>query len=510
MKFLSPAISKLARMRLWRIQNWSNHPVAAQREVLQNLVTDAQYTEFGKKYHFSSLFNVKEFKKRVPIQDYDDLKPYVHRMMNGEENILCGTPINWFAKSSGTTSDKSKFIPISEDSLQDNHFQASKDVLSNYYKNFPSSDLLTGKGLVIGGSHQIGIINEELDIKFGDLSAILMENSPFWGQWLRTPELSIALLDEWENKIELLAQKTADENVTSLAGVPTWTLLLLKRILQIKGKETIKEVWPNLELYINGGVSFVPYREQFDKIIGGKINYLEIYNASEGFFAGQEKPDDDGMLLFTEHGIFYEFLPVDEYGKPNPITIGLKNVQVGKNYALVISTTGGLWRYLVGDTIQFTSLNPYKIKVTGRLKHYINAFGEEVIADNSDNAIAAACEKTNAIVNDYTAAPVYFCDGANGTHEWLVEFDKHPKSLEHFTIELDKALKNCNSDYEAKRYKDIALRMPIVRALPNGTFNEWLRSKGKLGGQHKVPRLSNERKILEEIVALTNLENTIK
>jgi len=510
MKFLSPAISKLARMRLWRIQNWSNHPVAAQREVLQNLVTDAQYTEFGKKYHFSSLFNVKEFKKRVPIQEYDDLKHYVHRMMNGEENILCGTPVNWFAKSSGTTSDKSKFIPISQDSLQDNHFQASKDVLSNYYKNFPSSDLLTGKGLVIGGSHQIDIINEELDIKFGDLSAILMENSPFWGQWLRTPELSIALLDEWENKIELLAQNTANENVTSLAGVPTWTLLLLKRILEIKGKNTIKEVWPNLELYINGGVSFVPYREQFDKIIGGKINYLEIYNASEGFFAGQEKPDDDGMLLFTEHGIFYEFLPVDEYGKSNPITIGLKSVQAGKNYALVISTTGGLWRYLVGDTIQFTSLNPYKIKVTGRLKHYINAFGEEVIADNSDNAIAAACEKTNAIVNDYTAAPVYFCDGANGTHEWLVEFDKHPKSLEQFTIELDKALKNCNSDYEAKRYKDIALRMPIVRALPNGTFNEWLRSRGKLGGQHKVPRLSNERKILEEIVAFTNLENIIK
>ena len=484
--------------------------MAAQREVLQNLVTDAQYTEFGKKYHFSSLFNVKEFKKRVPIQEYDDLKCYVQRMMNGEENILCGTPINWFAKSSGTTSDKSKFIPISEDSLQDNHFQASKDVLSNYYKNFPSSDLLTGKGLVIGGSHQIDILNEELDIKFGDLSAILMENSPFWGQWLRTPDLSIALLDEWENKIELLAQNTANENVTLLAGVPTWTLLLLKRILEIKGKKTIKEVWPNLELYINGGVSFVPYREQFDKIIGGKINYLEIYNASEGFFAGQEKPDDDGMLLFTEHGIFYEFLPVEEYGKPNPVTVGLNNVQVAKNYALVISTTGGLWRYLVGDTIQFTSLNPYKIKVTGRLKHYINAFGEEVIADNSDNAIAAACEKTNAIVNDYTAAPVYFCDGANGTHEWLIEFDQHPENLEQFTIELDKALKNCNSDYEAKRYKDIALRMPIVRALPNGTFNEWLRRRGKLGGQHKVPRLSNERKILEEIVALTHSQNTIK
>jgi hypothetical protein len=510
MKLLSTAISKLARMRLWRIQNWSNHPEAAQRDVLQHLVTDAQYTEFGKKYHFSRLFNLKAFKKSVPIQEYKDLQPYILRMMNGEENILCSTPISWFAKSSGTTSAKSKYIPISDDSLQDNHFQASKDVLSNYYKNFPASDLLTGKGLVIGGSHQLSMLNEEMDIQCGDLSAILMQNSPFWGQWLRTPELSIALLDEWENKIEKLALTTAEENVTSLAGVPTWTLLLLKRILEIKGKKTIKEVWPNLELYINGGVSFVPYREQFDKIIGAPINYLEIYNASEGFFAGQEKPDDDGMLLFTEHGIFYEFMPVEEYGKSNPHTVGLKDVLIGNNYALIISTTGGLWRYLVGDTIKFTSLNPYKIKVSGRLKHYINAFGEEVIVDNSDRAIAIASEKTNAIVNDYTAAPVYFCDGGNGTHEWLIEFDKAPNNLEEFTRELDSALKNCNSDYEAKRHKDIALRMPIVHALSNGTFNEWLRSKGKLGGQHKIPRLSNERIIVEEILAIIDHQKIIQ
>jgi hypothetical protein len=329
-----------------------------------------------------------------------------------------------------------------------------------------------------------------------------MQNSPFWGQWLRTPELSIALLDEWENKIEKLARVTADENVTSIAGVPTWTLLLLKRILEIKGKKTIKEVWPNLELYINGGVSFVPYREQFEKIIGGKVNYLEIYNASEGFFAGQQKPDDDGMLLFTEHGIFYEFLPVEEYGKPNPQTIGLKNVVPGKNYALVISTTGGLWRYLIGDTIQFTSINPYKIKVSGRLKHYMNAFGEEVIVDNSDKAIAIAAEKTNAIVNDYTAAPVYFSTNNNGAHEWLVEFDREPANLLQFTLELDTALKNHNSDYEAKRQKDIALRLPIVHSLRKGIFTEWLRSKGKLGGQHKIPRLSNERIMLEEILLL--------
>jgi hypothetical protein len=500
MKLLSPAISKLARMRLWRIQNWTNHPVAAQREVLQHLVTAGQYTSYGKKYHFTRLFTVKDFKKNVPIQEYDDLRPYILRMMEGEENVLWNTPVNWFAKSSGTSSDKSKFIPISDESLQDNHFQANKDVLSNYYNNFPGSDLLTGKALVIGGSHQINKVNE--DIQYGDLSAVLMQNSPFWGQWLRTPELSIALLDEWETKIEQLALATANENVTSIAGVPTWTLILLKRILEIKGKQTIKEVWPNLELYINGGVSFVPYREQFKQIIGAPINYLEVYNASEGFFAAQEKPDDIGMTLFTEHGIFYEFMPVEEYGKPAPHTVGLNEVELNKNYALVITTTGGLWRYLVGDTVRFTSLNPYRIIVSGRLKHYMNAFGEEVIVDNSDKAIAAASQKTNAIVSDYTAAPVYFSSNDNGAHEWLIEFEKEPENLEQFTSALDAELKNTNSDYEAKRHKDIALRMPLVRILPKGTFTQWLRSKGKLGGQHKVPRLSNERKYIEEILAM--------
>ena len=492
-------------MRLWRIENWSKHPVAVQREVLQELVTAAQYTEFGRKYHFSKLFSLKEFKKKVPIHTYDDLKPYILRMMNGEENILWNTPVSWFAKSSGTTSDKSKFIPISEESLKENHFQASKDLLSNYYKNFPSSDLLTGKGLVVGGSHQISKVNDE--IQYGDLSAVLMQNSPFWGQWIRTPELSVALLDEWEEKIEKLAQVTAEENVTSLAGVPTWTLLLLKRILEIKGKTTIKEVWPNLELYINGGVSFLPYKDQFDKIIGGKINYIEIYNASEGFIAAQVTPDDDGMLLFTKHGIFYEFMPVEEYGKENPSTVGLNGVEIGKNYALVMSTTGGLWRYLIGDTVQFTSHNPYKIKITGRLKHYMNAFGEEVIVDNSDKAIAHAAEKTNAVVNDYTAAPVYFTNNSNGAHEWLVEFEKEPDDFNNFVIELDNELKNLNSDYEAKRHKSIALRLPIVHKLKSGTFTAWLRSKGKLGGQHKIPRLSNERDMLEEILAIKNIGN---
>ncbi len=500
MKLLSSIISRLARNRFWRIQNWSNHPVAAQRQVLQDLVTAAQYTEFGRKHHFEKLFTTKDFKKHVPIHEYDDIKPYIQRMMEGEENILWNTPVKWFAKSSGTTSDKSKFIPVSDESLTDNHFKASKDVLTNYYNNFPGSDLLTGKGLVVGGSHQISKMNDE--IQYGDLSAVLMQNSPFWGQWIRTPELSVALLDEWENKIEQLAQTTANENVTSLAGVPTWTLILLKRILQVKNKQTIAEVWPNLELYINGGVSFVPYKEQFDKLIGKKINYVEIYNASEGFIAGQVKPDDDGLLLFTEHGIFYEFMPVAEYTKEKPQTVGLKDVKVGENYALVISTTGGLWRYLIGDTVCFTSINPYRIKITGRLKHYMNAFGEEVIVDNADKAIAVACEKTGALVSDYTAAPVYFSEHNNGAHEWLIEFEKEPANKTAFIYELDNALKEQNSDYEAKRHKDIALRLPIVHLLAKGTFNEWLKTKDKLGGQHKVPRLSNERAIIEEILSL--------
>lgn len=498
MKLLSPAISGLARMRFWRIEAWKNHPEDSQREVLQDLVTSAQYTEFGKKYNFSKLFSIKAFKQAVPIHEYDDIKPYIQRIMDGEQNVLWNTPVTWFAKSSGTTSDKSKFIPVTDESLQDCHYKAAKDVLTLYYTFNPDSDLLTGKGLVIGGSHNVHQVNEE--VQYGDLSAVLLQNTPFYGTWLKTPELSIALMDEWEEKIERLAQTTLKENVTSISGVPTWTLVLFKRILEITGKKNMAEVWPNLELYIHGGVSFTPYRDQFNKLIGKKINYLEMYNASEGFIAAQETPGDDGLLLFVDHGIFMEFMPVSEYGKKHPETVGLGDVELGKNYALIISTNGGLWRYLLGDTIRFTSLKPYKIIVSGRLKHYINAFGEEVIVDNTDRAIAVACEKCNVIVNDYTAAPVYFSDDSNGAHEWLVEFEKEPGNIEQFTLELDKALQEVNSDYEAKRHKNIALRMPVLHALKKGSFNNWLKSRGKLGGQHKVPRLCNERTYVEEIL----------
>jgi len=497
MKLLSPAISGFARLRQWSIDQWKTDPVSAQYAVWQDLVAAGQYTEFGRIYNFSQIQSLADYKKAVPVQGYDDIKGFIERMMQGEENVLWNTPVHWYAKSSGTTSDKSKFIPISEESLKDNHYKASKDVLSLYYVSNPDSDLLTGKALVIGGSHQINQFNEE--VQYGDLSAVILQNSPFWSNWIRTPDLSIALMDEWEAKIEKLAQSTIQENVTSMAGVPTWLIVLLKRILEITGKENIKQVWPSLELYMHGGVSFVPYRQHFERLIGAPINYLEIYNASEGFFAAQDDLNEEGMLLMCDHGTFFEFMPVSEFDKENPETIQLDEVELGKNYAPVITTNGGLWRYLLGDTVQFTSLSPYRIKVSGRIKHFINAFGEEVIVDNTDKAISIACQKTGLAVTDYTAAPIYFSESGNGAHEWLIEFEQAPENINVFVQEMDKALQSINSDYEAKRHKDIALRLPEVLAIPKGSFAAWLSSKGKLGGQHKVPRLGNDRSILEEI-----------
>jgi hypothetical protein len=498
MKLLSPAISRLARLRWWRIDNWVNNPHQCQYTVWQNLVAEGQYTEFGRKFQFENLQSVKEFQQRVPLHQYDDMKPHIHRMMEGEENLLWNTPVEWFAKSSGTTSDKSKFIPISYEILEENHFRGSKDVLSFYYMNNPDSDLLTGKGLVIGGSHEIHQHND--NVQYGDLSAVVLQNGPFWTHWLRTPGLDVALMSEWESKIEKMAETTIKENVTSIAGVPTWTLVLLRRILEKTGKATIKEVWPNLELYMHGGVSFVPYRDQFKELIGAPIHYLEMYNASEGFFAAQNNLDDDSMILLTNHGIFYEFIPFEEIDHPQPTALLLHEVELNRNYALVISTQGGLWRYLVGDTIQFTSLQPFKIKVTGRTKHFINAFGEELMVDNTDQALSIACEKTGAVINDYTAAPIYFTHSHNGAHEWLIEFEKEPANLGEFAFELDNALQNINSDYEAKRHRNIALRQPLIQILQKGIFSEWLKTKGKLGGQHKVPRLSNNRQYVEEIM----------
>lgn len=490
------------KLRQSAIDNFVLNPIDTQQQVFNHLISSAQYTEYGKLFGFDQLNSVADFKKNVPINDYDTLKPYINRILEGEQNLLWPSPITWFAKSSGTTSDKSKFIPISKESLDDNHFKAGKDILALYLRRFPQSPVLSGKCLVIGGSHQVNQLNQESF--YGDLSAVMLQNMPLAGQLVRTPDLSIALMDEWEQKIEMMAHTTIHENVSYIAGVPTWTIVLIKRLFEIAGTNDLHDIWPDLELYIHGGVSFKPYREQFRQFFPKKnINYLETYNASEGFFAAQDETDNEGMLLFLNHGIYYEFMPMEEYGKEQPMTLSLKEVELNKNYALIISTNCGLWRYAVGDTIQFTSLNPYRIKVTGRLKHYINAFGEEVIVDNTDYAIAKASEQTGAIVSDYTAAPVYMTGESNGAHEWIIEFAHLPVPLEVFVEAMDKALQHINSDYEAKRHKNIALRMPIVHVMPPEGFKMWLKDKGKLGGQHKVPRLSNERNYLEEILPYT-------
>ena len=497
--FISPAFKGFIKLRQSAIDNFMHNPIDTQLQVFNYLVGSGQFTEYGKKFNFEHINSIADFQKNVPINDYETLKPYIQRIFEGNQNILWPSPITWFAKSSGTTSDKSKFIPVSKESLDDNHYRGGRDVLALYLNDNPDNNVTSGKCLVLGGSHQINQLNTASF--FGDISAVMLQNMPFAGKMFRLPELSIALMNEWEEKIERMAHSTIRENVTYIAGVPTWTTVLIKRIFEITGKNNLVDIWPNLELYCHGGVNFTPYRRQFEQFIPStKMHYRETYNASEGFFAAQDKEDEEGMLLFLNHGIFYEFMPMDEYGKENPRTLTLKEVELYKNYALVITTTGGLWRYLVGDTIQFTCLEPFRIKVSGRLKHFINAFGEEVIVDNSDNAIAIACAETGATVVDYSAAPSYMTGDSNGTHEWIIEFEHLPVSLERFTFLLDKSLQAINSDYEAKRQKDIALRMPIVHQMPKDGFKRWLKDKGKLGGQHKVPRLSNDRILLEEML----------
>lgn len=508
MKILNPALKGLLKLRWNSIDNFLLNPQSTQVMVFNSLIHCGQFTEFGKKYGLDKVNSIKEFQNQIPVHEYDDLKPYIHAMMEGKQNVLWNSNITWFAKSSGTTSDKSKFIPVSNESLDTGHYKSAKDVLALYYRNFPQSGILTGKCLTLGGSHEINQLNA--DSYYGDLSAVMLQNLSYYTQLIRTPDLSIALMQEWEEKIARMAESTIKEDVTMIAGVPTWTVVLIKKIFELTGKNNLCDVWPNLELYIHGGVNFKPYEAQFKRLIpNAGMHYLETYNASEGFFAAQDVIGRDGMLLFLNHGIFYEFMPLEEYGNSKPSTLLLEEVEVGRNYAIVVTTNSGLWRYIVGDTIQFVSTNPYRIKVTGRLKHFINAFGEEVIVDNADFAIAAACKKANAIVNDYTAAPIYFNDEGKGGHEWLVEFDKEPEVVSEFIDALDNALQSVNSDYEAKRYKSLALEMPKVHVLKKGTFNRWLKHKGKLGGQHKVPRLSNDRTLLEEVLQFS-LENELQ
>jgi hypothetical protein len=482
------------------------YPFEVQKDTLFKLLDRAGTTTIGKELGFSGIKTIDQFQKQVPLYSYDDLKHYISRIMEGEQNLLWPSEIKWFAKSSGTTSDKSKFIPVSMESLEECHFRGGKDTIAIYTRNNPNSRLLTGKALTLGGSHKISSYSNQS--YYGDLSAILIENLPFWAQFIRTPSQEIALLDEWEQKLDLITRETIHDNVTNIAGVPSWNLVLINYILQFTGKKHLLEVWPNLELFTHGGVSFVPYREQFQKVIPSEsMNYMEVYNASEGFFALQDDPSDDAMLLMLDYGVFYEFIPVSEIYASNPSSFTVADVKTGVNYALVITTNGGLWRYLIGDTIIFTSLFPHKIKISGRTKHFINAFGEEIIIDNAEKALKIACEKTNSTINEYTAAPVYMTSNTKGSHEWAIEFEEEPDDIDYFAKILDNALCSINSDYEAKRYKNITLEMPVIRIIEKGTFYKWLSSKGKLGGQNKVPRLSNDRNFLEEILNFSQILN---
>ncbi len=501
MPILSSIVNWVNTKRLHQIDLFRKYPSDVQREELMKLLGEAGGTWFGEKHGFSEITSIEQFQERVPLSSYEDLKPLIKRVMEGEKNLLWPSEVKWFAKSSGTTSDKSKFIPVSWEALEDCHFRGGKDILAIYHQNYPDNKLLTGKGLTLGGSHQISSYSNQSF--YGDLSAILIENIPFWADFIRTPSQDVALMAEWEEKMDVITRQTIRDNVTSLAGVPSWNLVLIKHILEFTGKKNLLEVWPNLELFIHGGVSFTPYRDQFQKLIpSDQMHYLEVYNASEGHFATQDEPGRDDMLLMLDYGVFFEFVPAGKVSDPGARALTLDDVVPGENYAIVISTNGGLWRYLIGDTVVFTSTFPHKIKISGRTKHFINAFGEEVIIENAEKALDIACTKTGSVIHEYTAAPIYIGDDRKGSHEWLIEFEKPPADLDYFTSVLDNALCSINSDYEAKRYKSITLEMPTVRNMPRGTFFHWLRVKGKLGGQNKVPRLSNDRKYVDEILSL--------
>lgn len=501
MPLLKGIINWISIKRMNEITLFRQYPGHVQHDVLMDLIETARDTEWGKQFGFESMQSYSDFAQAVPLQEYDDIKPFMERLRNGEKNLLWPGEIKWFAKSSGTTSDKSKFIPVSQEALNNCHFRGGKDVMYFNESLYPDSKVLSGKGLIVGGSHKINNFNNES--YFGDLSAILIENMPFYAEFLRTPKSSIALMENWEEKLEQMAQATIPENVTNISGVPSWTLVLLKRILEITGASNISEVWPNLELFIHGGVSFTPYRKQYEKIFQNpNMHYTETYNASEGFFGIQDDPNDPAMLLMLDYGIFYEFIPMSEFGTPNPKIFRIHEVDTVTNYALVISTNGGLWRYVIGDTIQFTQTFPHKFLITGRTRHFINAFGEELIVDNAEKALKIACTKTHAEVLEYTAAPVYMEVGKQGAHEWLIEFEIEPENLDYFTYVFDKALKTVNSDYEAKRFNSYNLDMPIVHSIPKGTFHLWLQHKGKLGGQNKIPRLSNNREYIDDILKI--------
>lgn len=494
------------KKRLHQIELFRKYPEDVQQELFEKLIEQGSHTKYGNHYHFDQVKSYADFKQHVPLNNYDSMKPWIDQLMAGEQQVLWPQDTKWFAKSSGTTSDRSKFIPVTRESLEDCHYKGGKDLLALYYENFPNRKLYKGKHLIVGGSAQVLPVSH--DTYQGDLSAIILKNLPWWAEIRRTPSREIALMSEWEEKIELMARNTIEEDVYIIAGVPSWTLVLARKILDITGKKNLREVWPNLELFMHGGVSFEPYREAFRELIPfDDMHYVETYNASEGFFGIQDVDGSNELLLMLDYGIFYEFIPMSSFeDTDSKVIYRLDEVELNEEYALVISTNAGLWRYIIGDTIRFTSKTPYRFKLSGRTKHFINAFGEELIVNNTDAAIAEACSKTNAIIREYTAAPIYMDGKSQGRHEWLIEFDREPNDLHRFALLLDESLRAVNSDYDAKRTKNLALDKPLIHVLKTGSFEAWLQKIGKLGGQHKVPRLMNSREIVEQILQETAFE----
>ena len=488
------------KKRIHQMELFIKYPHEVQNELLKKLLQKARDTEIGEQYDFASINSYEDFAARIPLQQYEDFEPQIERSRRGEANIFWPTPIKWFAKSSGTTNAKSKFIPVSDESLEKCHYAAGKDMLCMYLNNNPNSQLFSGKSLRLGGSKELYRHN---GTQFGDLSAILIDNMPFWAEFSSTPSNEVSLMSNWEVKMPAIVQETINENVTSLAGVPSWMLVLLNNALEEAGRENLFEIWPNLEVYFHGGVNFLPYADQYQKILpSSSFRYFEIYNASEGFFAIQDSNDSKELLLMLDYGVFYEFIPMDSYGSSEEKVIPLSEVEEGKNYAVVITTNAGLWRYKIGDTVRFTSLNPYRIKITGRTKHHINVFGEELIIENADEALKRASLQTNAEIVDYTAAPIFMQDKEKGAHEWVIEFKTPPQDFNFFIECLDTHLQNINSDYEAKRFNNMTLNPPKVHIARKNLFYDWLKKNDKLGGQHKIPRLSNRRSYVEELLEM--------
>ncbi len=481
------------------------NPAEVQYKNFKHLLGQVSNTSFGKEFKLNEVKTIKQYQERVPLFTYDQLKPYINRVMHGEQNVLWPGETNWFAKSSGTTSDKSKFIPVSYEALEDCHFRGVRDLLAWYYYYNPKAKVFQGKGLIVGGSHNV---NELADNSFyGDLSAVLMNNLPFIATQLSTPSRDIALMPNWDKKLQKMIDATYQEDVTNISGVPTWTMLLLKGVLEKAGANTIKEVWPNLELYIHGGVNFNPYKNQFNALLGtDSVKYRETYNASEGFFGIQDTLNSD-MILMLDYGIFYEFVPLEDINNEHPKCLWIDEVELNVNYAVVLNTNGGLWRYILGDTIRFTSKGPLRFVISGRTKSFINAFGEELMVENAEKAITITQEKLDCQVSEFTAAPIYLTTQSKGRHQWLIEFAKEPADIEEFCKILDLELQNCNSDYEAKRHADLALLAPLINICKTGTFTDWMRQNNKIGGQHKIPKLCNNRKILEEILKIRNEKN---